>query len=498
MDNSKTDSDSKNKTIYEEQVGEVKDVPEAAEQTKAPPLGAIPEEYLTDEDLYPTQEETSKNAILTNKKKPLVFLVIGGVTLIVFIVMLLLKLLGAGSGKPAENVKLVFWGLWQDEVIVNEMIKEYQATNPSIEIEYVLMDAKDNYKERVVERIRNGTGPDIFRFHNTWVPMIKEILSVSPNTVYTVEDFKNTFYPVTEKDLTVNGQIVGIPHYIDGLVMLYNKDIIKALGVETPPTTWEELIDIAEKATVYDENKNIITAGVALGTAENISHFSDILALMFLQNNVDINNFETDPNAEAVFDTYTGFAISANPVWSAAMDNSVESFASERVAIILTPVYEIDVIRHLNPDLNFGVSQVPQIQGGESKNIANYWADGVSRGSKNQQAAWDFLKFLSSKESLEKMYQLEVKNGRSYGNPYSRKDMAELLVQHEYLGAITKDANSLDSLPLISRTYDNGLNDKLINYMKDAINSIFLSTGTKEALRNMSQGFSQVFTQYPN
>jgi hypothetical protein len=199
MDNSKTDSDSKNKTIYEEKTEPVKGTVEATEQNKTPSVGAIPEEYLTDEDLYPSQEDASNSSVFTNKKKPLIFLVVGGGVLILFLVILLIRLLGAGSGKSAESVKLLFWGLWQDEVVMNEMIKEYQALNPNVEIKYELMDAKDNYKDRVVERIRNGTGPDIFRFHNTWIPMIKETLSVAPNTVYTADDFKNTFYPVAEK-----------------------------------------------------------------------------------------------------------------------------------------------------------------------------------------------------------------------------------------------------------------------------------------------------------
>jgi len=43
-----------------------------------------------------------------------------------------------------------------------------------------------------------------------------------------------------------------------------------------------------------EREKQIVTGGIALGTAENIEHFSDILGLMFLQNGVNINKSLND------------------------------------------------------------------------------------------------------------------------------------------------------------------------------------------------------------
>lgn len=467
--------------------------PESGVATGVP----IPEEYLTDEDLYPpptTDTKASYFTSLSRKKKPLLFIAIGGVLVLIIFISLLVKAF-SGTSKNQE-LKLLYWGLWEKENVMQELINAYTKTHPNVEIEYVLMDAKDNYRERLIERTKKGTGPDIFRFHNTWVPQIKEILSTAPETVFTEDEFQKIFYPVVNKDLVINGSIVGVPLGIDGLVLIYNDAILKAAGVSSPPESWDELLEAAQKVTVKDSQGNIITAGIALGAAENVSHYSDILALMFLQNGIDFTNFKDDEAAISVLDTYTNFVLSANNLWDELMENSITAFANEKVAFIFAPTWQVEVIKHLNPDLPLKTAPVPQIRGGMKKNIASYWVEGVSRGSKYQKEAWEFLKFLIQKENLSKLYDLQVKSGRIFGYSYPRVDMSELLIQHEYLGAIIKDSQILDSFPLISFTYDNGLNDRLSEYLKDAINSVLVNKSSRDALNTMQNGFKQVYSEY--
>ncbi len=467
------------------------------DKTPPPPAAAeIPEEYLTDEDLYPTAPEGGSNiADLAKKKKPLIAFGLGGLILFVIILIGIGRFLGAAPARQ-EKVTLTYWGVWEPAAVMDEVIRDYQRQNPYVEIEYTLMDAKDSYRERLLERTRKGTGPDIFRYHNTWPAMIKEILAPAPQTVFTPTEFQETFYPVAARDLILNNQIIGVPMWIDGLTLIYNDKILKAAGVGSPPDDWEALLEVADKITVRDEQGNLVTAGVALGAAENISHFSDIVAMMFLQNGVDIKNLKNDFNARTVMDTYTGFVLSGNNYWADHFDNSINAFANEQVGMILAPTWQIEVIKRMNPDIDLKTASVPQIRGADRSNIANYWADGVSRASKQQEEAWKFLKYLSQKDTQTKIFELEIKNGRLFGSPYARKDMAELLLQDPNLGPIVRDAPILSSLPIVSLTYDNGLNDRLVGYMKDSINSMLLSNSVAKSIEVMDDGFSQVFQEY--
>ena len=93
-------------------------------------------------------------------------------------------------------------GLWEDDVNIKSVISEYEAINTNIKIKYV-KQSKEDYRERLTNTLAKGTGPDIFRFHNTWVPMYKSELDKVPASVYLIGDFSTTFYPVAVSDLTI-------------------------------------------------------------------------------------------------------------------------------------------------------------------------------------------------------------------------------------------------------------------------------------------------------
>jgi len=96
---------------------------------------------------------------------------------------------------------------------------------------------------------------------------------------------------------------------------------------------------------------------------------------------------------------------------------------------------------------------------------------------------------------MTKLYEIQSKI-KPFGEPYSRVDLAPLLAQDPYLGAVMKQANNLISLPIVSRTMDNGLNDEIIKYLENAINSTILGVSYNEALTEAKKGVDQVFTKY--
>ena len=111
-----------------------------------------------------------------------------------------------------------------------------------------------------------------------------------PSNIISKQDFNSSFYPVTQKDLTKDGAIYGIPTEIDTLSLYINAQLFQAAGAEVPDN-WEDFIRVARSLTVIDENGKIKTAGAALGTFDNINHAPDIISLLFAQNGADIKIF---------------------------------------------------------------------------------------------------------------------------------------------------------------------------------------------------------------
>ncbi len=426
-----------------------------------------------------------------NEDKKKYFLMVGGAILFLFLFFVVLGLFN--KKKPVGSVKLTYWGLWEDKEVYDPLIKAYQKANPQVVISYEKMTPQE-YKDKLLVRSKKGTGPDIFRFHNTWLPEISEVLSPLPKNIMSNADFEKTFYKIHQKDLKVGNYYYGIPLTIDGLVLIYNHGLLKKAGIDTPPANWDEVIDLVGKLTVKDNAGQIITAGIALGTATNVEHFSDIFGLMLVQNGGSLKNLD-QPEAAESLESYRKFAESPKEFWNDLMPNSIVAFAQEKVAMIIAPSWQVLTIKAVNPDIDVKVTTIPVVPGGKQVSLATYWVEGVSRYSKNQNEAWRFLKFLAEKDSQTKLYQIESQL-RPFGEAYSRVDLAPLLVQNPYLGAVIKQADYYISLPLASRTFDNGLNDEIIKYIENAINATAQGSSYSQALEAANQGVDQILSRY--
>ncbi len=395
------------------------------------------------------------------------------------------------------EVKLSWWGLWEDESVVAPLIAEYQQRNPKVKITYIKQSPQD-YRERLTNALARGEGPDIFRFHNTWVPMFREELSSIPASVMTASEFAQVFYPVMTADLTSGAGLVGIPLMYDGLTLYINEEIFERSG-KAPPTTWDDLRQLAKQLTIKDEQGTIIQAGIALGRTENVDHWPEILALMMLQNGVSLSDL-TGKLAEDALVFFTLFS-SIDGVWDASLPPSTIAFASGKLAMYFAPSWRVFEIKQQNPNLRFKTVPLPQLAKGSPEetdiSYATYWVEGVWSRSKNRDAAWEFLKFISSRESLEKMYQI-ASNQRLFGEPYPRTEMASLLADDLVLGSIIFQAPNAQSWYLVSRTFDGptGINSQIIKYFEDAINAVNSGSQVNKALETAAAGVNQVLSQY--
>lgn len=396
------------------------------------------------------------------------------------------------SGPKA--VTLTYWGLWENDALIAPLIAEYQTSHPNVTIQYVRQNHRQ-YRERLQAAVARGDGPDVFRFHNTWVAMLKNELSPVPADIMTAADFKTTFYPTATRDLVAGETIFGIPLMIDGLGLYYNEDLFASAGV-SPPTTYEELLSIVPRLTVKGEEEGeILTAGIALGTTNNVEHFSDIVATMMMQNGASLVSLDGD-EAEQTLVFYRKFSDPEDPLytWNSTLDNSVVAFANGRVAMIYAPSWRAFDIKQLNPNLRFKIAPVPQLPG-NTVTWASYWVEGVSVQSQHQGEAWEFLQFLTSRETATALY-TEASKLRLFGEPYARVAMGSGLENDPFVGAYIVQAPDARSFPLASNTFDNGLNDRLIQYFQDAINATLEGDSPSGALSTASQGFRQVLSSY--
>lgn len=443
-----------------------------------------------------SSQDSGVSSIDSNNIKPrggkLKKIIIG---VIIFIILLFGTILILPKGGGNTKAEIVWWGLWEDENVIQPLIDDFHKSNPNITVKYVKQDPK-LYREKLEARIKNGTGPDIFRFHNTWIPMLSSNLLPLSSDVITPADFKKSFYPVMQKDLVQNGAIYGIPIGADTLALFVNTEILDQAGVQAPQT-WEDFVKVAKALTVKDDGK-IKTAGAALGSYGNITHAPDIVSLLFVQQGVDINKFPKYVGEEKdVLNFYTSFAKSESNVWDSTLDESILSFGRGTLAMYIGYSWDIFKIQAINSKLPFKIYPVPQLVG-KKATIASYWVEGVSSKSKNQKAALQFMQYLAKKETAEKFY-TSVSKTRSFGEPYARKDLQKSLEKNKVLFPFVSQLDYANSSFFASDTNDGtgGINSLNNNYLGNAINSMVNDNSSPESvLSTLDSGVAQVLQKY--
>lgn len=391
-----------------------------------------------------------------------------------------------------KEVTITYWGLWEEDAIMRPVIAAFEEKHPKIKVSYVKASHRE-YRARLESAINRQDGPDVFRFHNTWVAMLREELSTVPEEIMTVNEFTATFYPVAASNLVARDSIYGLPLMFDGLGLYINEEIFSSNNA-VPPTTWEEMQNLIPILTQRSD-KTIVQSAIALGTTNNVENWSDILALLFLQNGADLIR-PTSEQAEQALIFYRKFADPNDDyyTWNETLDNSIYAFTSGRVAMIFAPSWRAFEIHENNKSLKFRIVPVPQLPEGDAT-WASYWVEGVSAKSPYQKQAWEFVKYITSQEGASKLFTEESKI-RLFGEPYARKDLADSLKDDPYLGAYIAQANHAKSFPLASRTFDDGINDKMIKYLENAVNAYSKGTSPTAALATAAEGFSQVLATY--
>jgi len=396
------------------------------------------------------------------------------------------------SGKTpiiSNAVTINYWGLFESSDVMNPLIQEYERAHPGVHINYEQKDFSDlsAYKDTVLSRLENNTAPDIVRVHSTWVSDFYKYLAPAPTSVYTKENFEKEFYPsAVQTSVSSKGLVYAVPLMFEALVVFYNQDALSKIGVSHLPRTWDDFRDLAKNLTVKDDKGNILRAGAAMGNSYNLAHASDILGLMLSQSNLKIpDDLDTDAAAK-VLDYYVGF-YKNDGVWDSNLPYSPISFSQGKVVMMFAPTWQSFSILKENPNFGVGIAAVPQIPiyqdpGITDVNWANFWVEVVSSGSKNKEAAWDFLKFLSQKEQRDKLFQ-KGSRIRPFGNAFGLNKLSETLQDNDYITNVVLGAPFARTGLIVDRVG----NDDYVKPINDAIESVINGATSKGALLKAKQ-----------
>ena len=412
-------------------------------------------------------------------KKLTILLSITAIILLVIALIMyaMLPCEGEGCNDPVEkNVEIVYWGIWESDDVMHPLIEKYEFENPGVKIKYSQQSFR-NYETTVYTRLEQATNssepaPDVVRIHNTWLPKYQRFLTPIPESIMTRETYAEAFYPTAIDDFTGrDGKLYAIPLHIDGLMVIYNKEIFSKAGYTVPPKDWDAFMEVAKKLTKRDATGKITQSGLAIGTSKNIVHSVDILSYFLLQNKVEVMNDARDQvnltssRAISALDTYTSFVENEDAAtWAVYLPSDLTKFQNGELAMMFGNSWTALDILEEAPEIKFGLAQLPRLPNNEEVYYSSYWADAVTSTSKDSTEAWKFVQFLSEEEQQRRLFE-NAEKVRFFGQPYSRVSLNSELLNNEYTKAIAVMAPFMKSWQMGDQSY-------VENLLKQAITAV--------------------------
>ncbi len=306
-----------------------------------------------------------------------------------------------------------FWFLGADRAsneYFMDSAKAFGETHPQIKVEAVVLPSTQADMDlKLNAAILSGTFPDVLSV------LISTVGSRGPRgDFYPLDKYiknwadKNDIYESVYDVGKCNNKIVGLGYNPVPEVLVYRKDFFKEARLDPnhPPTNWDELAKYAKKLTVKDSNNNVIRAGFDI-PAVNANAF---MKTFFYQNNaavIDVKKQKPMLNDPAMISALDFVIKLKNENISIPYDYQKKDsipFVYGRSAMSFLQPTQIAQLLESNPSLKDKIGLAPVLTGKKKTDLCGYRLFAIGNASKHKNEAWEFIKFMMSKNQMRYRY----------------------------------------------------------------------------------------------
>ena len=312
---------------------------------------------------------------------------------------LLCLLLLAGCARPPDGITLRFWAMGREAEVVGELVREFEAENPGIRVDVQNIPWTAAHEKLLTAYAADGL-PDICQLGNTWIPEFATLRSLTPLQPYVAgsrEVVPDDYFPGIWDTNVVEGQLVGIPWYVDTRLLFYRKDLLLQAGYDHPPRDW------AEWERMNAALKQVIGAN-RYPVLMPLNEFEPQLSLALQQDDALLRDHDTRGNFESPgFRRALGFyANMFEQGWAPKMSetqisNVWDEFFRGFTVFYLSGPWNIREFRQRQPaslEGEWGTAPLPGPHG-PGAGIAGGTSLVIFQSSQHKQAAWKLIEFLS-------------------------------------------------------------------------------------------------------
>lgn len=311
----------------------------------------------------------------------------------------LLVLLGGCGAAPQGREKLTFWAMGREAEVVSVLIADFEKENPGIDVDVQNIPWTAAHEKLLTAFAADGL-PDICQLGNTWIPEFAALDTLEPLQSYVdasavVE--QADYFPGIWDTSVIDGQLLGVPWYVDTRLLFYRKDMLRQAGFEQPPATWAEW-ERAMAAIKRDVGPNRYAILMPLNEFEQQLSLALQMPDPLLRDHDNRGNFRSPGFRKALGFYANMFEQGWAPKMSETQISNVwDEFFNGFYAFYLSGPWNIrEFKKRMPPELRdqWGTMPLPGPDG-PGAGIAGGTSLVIFRSSQHKQAAWKLIEFLS-------------------------------------------------------------------------------------------------------
>lgn len=310
---------------------------------------------------------------------------------------------------PTEEVTINFWHHYsaqsaENETLTNKLIPKFEEENPGIKVNAVSHEWADLH-EKILISAQSDTLPDVARLDSAWIPEFEKMGILVPLD-QEISDFNDVAGGLLDSAMstaTVGEHSYGLALNTNSKILFYNVKALEEAGIAVP-TTMDEFVSAVKALAGTNENGqqvwgydepalagwNLCPFIWSMGGA--LTNDEETAASGY------INSPETVKAIETLAELYQEGAITG---WNSGDIPMTDGFGTGRYMMLLEGPWKVAEMAGAYPDFEYATTEIPagdggsiSVLGGEDISIFN---------SANKDAAWKFMKFMTSPYAQEEM-----------------------------------------------------------------------------------------------
>jgi len=306
---------------------------------------------------------------------------------------------------PNQKYTVVHWQHHSDarQKMVQQFAEAFMKEHSNITVQIESIPQAD-YWNKLVTTVASGQGPDVFQ-----IPAGKAVEFIASGQVQPIsqkvlaqDKVQKEFMASTLDPFSSQGKIYGLPTDVQTIILIYNKDLFKAAGLDpnVPPKNWDEVLSFAKKITKIGADGKMTVSGLGLGGYHPV-----VNTLMYqagLKDTIDSKGnfaFAADAAALEAFKWYCDLT-TVHKVYDPKFGSRWTGFRAGTVGMVFSHPAMMGNFKLTAPTVNWGVSEVPEYKGNRT-NVVTSWGYVISKKA-NADVATMWMDYLTNEAAQKK------------------------------------------------------------------------------------------------